>query len=79
MKYVLDAPVGIKWVMNENDSAEARQLLDDFRSQSHKLIAPDSSDQSDVCGRMPQAVTRFYSTDKSATKSTATGRSPTRI
>ena len=42
MKYVLDASVGIKWVMNEVDSAKARQLRDDFRSQIHELIAPDS-------------------------------------
>jgi predicted nucleic acid-binding protein len=42
MRYVLDAFVGIKWVMNEIDSAKARQLRDDFRSQIHELIAPDS-------------------------------------
>jgi predicted nucleic acid-binding protein len=42
MKYVLDASVGIKWVMNEVDSAEARQLRDNFRNQIHELIAPDS-------------------------------------
>ena len=42
MKYVLDASVGIKWVMNEIDSAKAGQLRDDFRSRIHDLIAPDS-------------------------------------
>lgn len=42
MKYVLDASIGIKWVMNEVDSAKARQLRDDFRSRIHDLIAPDS-------------------------------------
>jgi predicted nucleic acid-binding protein len=42
MKYVLDASVGIEWVMNEIDSAKARQLRDDFRSRIHDLIAPDS-------------------------------------
>ncbi len=42
MKYVLDASIGIKWVMNEIDSATARQLREDFRSQIHELIAPDS-------------------------------------
>jgi predicted nucleic acid-binding protein len=42
MKYVLDASVGIKWVMNEVDSTEARHLRDDFRNQIHELIAPDS-------------------------------------
>jgi predicted nucleic acid-binding protein len=42
MKYVLDASVGIKWVMNEIDSAGARRLRDEFRNQIHELIAPDS-------------------------------------
>jgi predicted nucleic acid-binding protein len=42
MKYVLDASVGIKWVMNEIDSAVARHLRDDFRNQIPELIAPDS-------------------------------------
>jgi hypothetical protein len=43
MKYVLDASVGIKWVMNEIDSPGARRLRDDFRSQIHELIVPGSS------------------------------------
>jgi predicted nucleic acid-binding protein len=42
MKYVLDASVGIKWVMNEVDSMEARHLRDHFRNQIHELLAPDS-------------------------------------
>ncbi len=42
MRYVLDASVGIKWVMNEVDSAEAHHLRDDYRNQVHELIAPDS-------------------------------------
>jgi predicted nucleic acid-binding protein len=42
MKYVLDASVGVKWVMNEVDSSEARGLREDFRNQTHELIAPDS-------------------------------------
>jgi predicted nucleic acid-binding protein len=42
MKYVLDASVGIKWVMNEIDSPQARHIRDDFRNQIHELIAPDS-------------------------------------
>jgi predicted nucleic acid-binding protein len=42
MKYVLDASVGIKWVLNEIDCAKARRLRDDFRSRIHDLIAPDS-------------------------------------
>jgi predicted nucleic acid-binding protein len=42
MKCVLDASEGIKWVMNEVDSTEARDLRDDFRNQIHRLIALDS-------------------------------------
>jgi predicted nucleic acid-binding protein len=42
MKYVLDASIGIKWVMNEVDSTIARQLRGQFRSHVHELIAPDS-------------------------------------
>jgi predicted nucleic acid-binding protein len=42
MKYVLDASVGIKRVMNEVDSTEARHLRDDFRNHIHELIAPES-------------------------------------
>jgi predicted nucleic acid-binding protein len=42
MRYVLDASIGIKWVMNEVDSAAARRVRDDFRNQIHELIAPDS-------------------------------------
>jgi predicted nucleic acid-binding protein len=41
MRYVLDASVAIKWVVDEPDSAEARRLRDDFRSAVHELIAPD--------------------------------------
>jgi len=42
MKYVLDASIGIKWVMNEVDSALARRVRDAFRNQAYELIAPDS-------------------------------------
>src|SRR4051794_12472756 len=42
MKYVLDASIGVKWVMNEVDSAVAHRLRDSFRKQIHDLIAPDS-------------------------------------
>ena len=42
MRYVLDASVGIKWVLNEVDSAVARRLRDAFRNQVLDLIAPDS-------------------------------------
>jgi predicted nucleic acid-binding protein len=42
MRYVFDASIGIKWVMNEVDSASARRVRDDCRNQLHELIAPDS-------------------------------------
>jgi predicted nucleic acid-binding protein len=42
MKYVLDASVGIKWVMNEADTPSAVRVWDAFRAQVHELIAPDS-------------------------------------
>jgi predicted nucleic acid-binding protein len=42
MRYVLDASVGVKWVMNEVDSAVARRLRDNYRNQIHDLIVPDS-------------------------------------
>ena len=42
MKYVLDASVGIEWVMNEVDYVAARRVRDDVRNQIHELIAPDS-------------------------------------
>ena len=42
MRYVLDASIGIKWVMNDVDSVEARGLRDKYRSQIPDLISPDS-------------------------------------
>jgi hypothetical protein len=43
MRYVLEASLAIKWVMNEIDSAVARCLRDNSRNQIHELIArPDS-------------------------------------
>jgi predicted nucleic acid-binding protein len=41
MKYVLDASVGLKWVMNEVDSDKARRVRDDFRKAIVELLAPD--------------------------------------
>jgi len=41
MKYVLDVSIGLKWVLNEVDSAKALRLRDDYRNQVHELIAPD--------------------------------------
>lgn len=42
MKYVLDASVGLKTVLPENDSASAITLIADFLAQVHELIAPDT-------------------------------------
>jgi predicted nucleic acid-binding protein len=41
MKYVLDASVGLKWVMNEVDSDKARRVRDDFRNAIVERLAPD--------------------------------------
>jgi predicted nucleic acid-binding protein len=38
---VLDASVGLKWVLNEIDSDKARRLLADFQAGTRDLIAPD--------------------------------------
>jgi predicted nucleic acid-binding protein len=42
MKYVLDACVGIKWVLPEPDSTKALALRDRFLDQIHELIARDT-------------------------------------
>jgi predicted nucleic acid-binding protein len=42
MKLVLDACIGLKWFLPEDDSAQAIALRDDFRNQIHELIAPDT-------------------------------------
>jgi predicted nucleic acid-binding protein len=41
MKYVLDASVGLKIVMNETDTDKAFRVRDDFRNSVIELIAPD--------------------------------------
>lgn len=41
MRYVLDASVALKWVLNEDDSDKAIVLLDNARNQIDELIAPD--------------------------------------
>lgn len=41
MKYVLDASVGLKWLLVESDSPKANQLRDDFSNKIHELLAPD--------------------------------------
>lgn len=42
MKFVLDASVALKTVLNEPDSAAAIALRDDFKNRIHQLIAPDT-------------------------------------
>jgi predicted nucleic acid-binding protein len=42
MRYVLDASIGVKWVINEVDSPKALRLRDDYRNGVHDLIAPAS-------------------------------------
>ena len=39
---MLDASIALKWVLNEPDAAQARQLRYNFRNSVHELIAPDS-------------------------------------
>lgn len=41
MKYVLDSSVAFKTLVVESDSDKAIQLIDDFRTGVHELIAPD--------------------------------------
>jgi len=41
MRYVVDASVGLKWVMNEKDAPTALRIRNEFRQTLHELIAPD--------------------------------------
>ena len=41
MKYVLDASVGLKWVLNEVDTTIAQRVRDGFRNGAQELISPD--------------------------------------
>jgi predicted nucleic acid-binding protein len=38
---ILDASVGLKWVLAETDSDKAQRLRDDFRNSIRELRAPD--------------------------------------
>lgn len=42
MKYVLDASVGLKWVLPEDGSDKALALGLDYRNGVHELIVPDT-------------------------------------
>ena len=41
MKYVVDASIGFKWLVIEQETAEARKLRDGFRNAIIDLLAPD--------------------------------------
>ena len=41
MRYILDANVGLKWVLPEVDSAKALRLRADMQAGVHELLAPD--------------------------------------
>jgi predicted nucleic acid-binding protein len=41
MRYVLDSNVGLKWVLDEDLSDEARAVRDEYRKNVHELLAPD--------------------------------------
>jgi predicted nucleic acid-binding protein len=41
MKFVSDASVGLKWVLDEPGSGKALQLREEFRAGLHRLLAPD--------------------------------------
>jgi predicted nucleic acid-binding protein len=41
MKYILDSSVALKWVLPEQDSANASRLRDEFHVGLHELVAPD--------------------------------------
>ncbi len=38
---ILDASVGLKWVLTESDSDKARQIRDDSRNGIREFLAPD--------------------------------------
>jgi predicted nucleic acid-binding protein len=42
VKYILDAPVGLNWVIVEPDSNTAIRLREDYRNAIHELLAPES-------------------------------------
>jgi predicted nucleic acid-binding protein len=41
MRYVLDAAVGLKWVLPEPLAPQARRLRADFQANVHDLLAPN--------------------------------------
>ncbi len=42
MRIVLDASVGLKWVLPEQDSQKALALRADYQNHVHELISPDA-------------------------------------
>jgi predicted nucleic acid-binding protein len=41
MRYVLDSNIGVKWILEEDFSTEARDFRDAFVRGLHELLAPD--------------------------------------
>lgn len=41
MRYVLDASVALKWVLDEDHSDKARNLREPYHRGDHELISPD--------------------------------------
>lgn len=41
MRYVLDASVALKWVLNEDHSLKVRDLREAYQRGVHELLAPD--------------------------------------
>ena len=53
MKYVIDASIGLKWVLKGPHIDKARRLRDEYRQGIHELLAPDIS-----LGEMVNALTK---------------------
>ena len=41
MRCVLDSNVGVKWLLQEDQSDKARRIRDEFVRGQHELLAPD--------------------------------------
>src|SRR5437773_1338152 len=41
MRWVLDSNIGVKWLLQEDQSDKARGLRDEFARGLHELVAPD--------------------------------------
>ncbi len=41
MRCVLDSNIGVKWLLQEDQSVKARIIRDEFVRSRHELLAPD--------------------------------------